>query len=59
MDRVIPHGQIAQTYPHALAGLGHHRRDRRKHLAVERPQIELGHDGRVRTIGAGVQRPIV
>jgi hypothetical protein len=44
---------------HALAGARHDRIDGRKHLAVERPEVELDHDGRIRPIGAGLERPVV
>ena len=59
VDRVIPHGQIADANAHALTRARNKGFDGRKHLAVEGPQIEVLHDGRVGAIGTRMQRPVV
>ncbi len=54
MDRVVGHGQVADTQAHPLALTRHQRIDAGKHAAIEGPQVEVEHLHDLRRVGAGL-----
>ena len=56
---MIVHREIADADPHALPAPHDQRIDRRKHLRVERPQVEVRHHRGIGPIGARVHGPAV
>ena len=56
---MVVHGEIADPDPDPLPGPHHERVDGGKNLAVEGPQIKVGHDCRVRPVGTRVHHPVV
>ena len=56
---MIPHGQVAHAHPDAFARTGDQRVNVWKDLAVHGPQIKIHQYGRIGSVGAGVQAPVV
>ena len=59
VDRVFVHAEVGKTDAHPVSGFNHQMINGGEYLAVEGKNVKVQHHGRIRPIGARMNRPFV
>ena len=59
MNGVLIHAEIGNPDAHPITGFYHQMIDGGKHLTIERKDVEIQHHRRIRSIGSGMDRPLM